>query len=258
MSATPFPVPIAEYVERARADAALFLDARMLFADRADKLFDRGDHAKTAITSSDAGRCSKQTLAEIAGEYDLPDGDYWSRDAGTLQGAWVACLLATAIEASHLDYFCVLEHTSSFEGVSGHSDVGVYCREDSSVCAWTIELKHTASFSVRPPHEPGKTVPANIGHALQACQRALADGAPLASVFTKGAGGAWDQSDYDVSSWLEPVRAEYARLARGEADATKAWQCQGCRLSSCARNTNPLRPPTELLAALEASVKAAS
>lgn len=71
MTHSDFPVNIAEYIASARSDAALFRKARTTFADLSPHLWDRGDAKKTAITSSDAGRCAAQVKAECAGLYEI-------------------------------------------------------------------------------------------------------------------------------------------------------------------------------------------
>jgi hypothetical protein len=102
----------------------------------------------------------------------------------------------------------------------------------------------------------------------------LADGASAFTVYVKGDGEVHAQGDYEVTPEglvylygadndtpaLGDVAAEYARLARGEKDATKAYQCQGCRWSACDRNVNPARVTSsaDLLSALTASVAVAS
>lgn len=253
---TAFPVQIHDYLEAARGDERLFLAARKLFHARDH--FERSDEKKVAITASDAGRCAAQVQAEIRGEYDLPDADFGSRDAGTLRGAWAACLLGAAIEDKHDDVSCLREETRSYDGVSGHADLTAYALDalgmtDLTRCLWVVEIKTTASFTVRPPHVEGKTVPNNIHQAYQACQRALAHGAPIFTVYTMGPGDAFDQSDYPVDyQWTADTRAEYERLRRGEKDARRDYQCAGCQWSKCEKN--PRAPERPLLELLEASL----
>lgn len=243
MTHSDFPVNIAEYIASARSDAALFRKARTTFADLSPHLWDRGDAKKTAITSSDAGRCAAQVKAECAGLYDIPDSEFTSRDSGTMNGALVACLLRVGIEERHPEYLVAIEATGGWGGIDGHTDLLV--TEADGRAVWCVELKHTASFSVRPPHEPGKDAtrtPANVHQILQACHRALAHGSSIATVFVQGAGGVSAQGDYEVSTWVQFVKDEYARLARGEKDATRDFQCAGCRWSKCERNRNALKP----------------
>lgn len=276
MTAPVFPLDVYEYTSFVRGDSDGFFLARQQFARLAESLWHRGDDEKVAVTSSDAGRCAAAVQAEIRGDYDLPDADYASRDNGTLNGAWLACLLKVAIEARHPEFYCRLETDTAALGVGGHTDLAVYETVGAggdAECVYVVEFKCSQSWSVRPPHVPGKDAaktPANVHQLLQAGHRALADGASAFTVYVKGDGEVHAQGDYEVTPEglvylygadddtpaLGDVAAEYARLASGEKDPSRDYQCASCRWSACDRNVNPQKPAPDLAAMLTASVEA--
>jgi hypothetical protein len=267
MAKTPFAPPdVAAYLLAARRDPAKVAAAWALV--RALSLFER--EPKTRISRSDCGRCALDVWAEIHGRYDLPDAKFAPRDRGTLTGAWRAALLKVEIESRHDDVLVALEHESDYRGVVGHSDLIVCAKSDALLkqALWVWEAKDSAAFTIRPPHEPGKTVPPNTHHVLQTALGALSVDAPdlMVSTFGPSAGAdppddkSENHSEYDVDSWKALVDEEIDRLRTAErkepppADPRFDYQCEGCRYSACSRNRNPLKPAPDLAALLEASV----
>ena len=126
---------------------------------------------------------------------------------------------------------------------------------------WVVEIKHTQSFSVRPPHEPGKDAaktPANTHHIIQAVHRALAHGAPVASVYVKGAGEASCQEDYDVEvgpSTSSPSTSGCGAARRTPPRRFSAVTAAGRRASA---TRTPLRAQPDVLALLATSIEAAA
>ncbi len=246
MTSSPFPVPAKAYIEATRANPELAAIAVALFAKHSASLLVRPP--KTAITRSDAGRCGAQVAAEIAGEYDIPDSGFESRDKGSLLGLWRACFLKVAIETRHPDWYCLLEVERDYNGIVGHSDLTAYERA-RNLAWWTWETKSVEKFDVIAPHLPvlskkdGRVLhEPNLRYITQTGLGALAEGSPGFSVSVFGIGGAYAQGDYITAEWEQAVEDEYARVARGEMDPTMDYQCKSCRVGRCPKNRNENRP----------------
>jgi hypothetical protein len=231
---------VIAYIRKAAASPKLRKEARRYLAalitdgDLLDSLGDRS----AAVFSSDFGSCSlalwaqKHNLEDIARE---PIDDQLTRlDAGSMFGAWEACLFKAGAEQDGWEI--ELEYVPMG---GGHIDALAF--------RLLTDIRHPVEFkssydasAIKPPEKE------HFAHILQVADYALRVGAPRATlVYLKVAapkGGRMKQFEIEAEPYRGLIIEERARLERalGDepplADPQAKWACAVCRYSACPKN----------------------
>jgi hypothetical protein len=239
-------------------DEKLLADAQRRWKEvAADTLSRNHDRAPGTLRASDAGRCQRELWADLNGKRDLPEDPQGllKMNGGSLMGAWLACLLAAAVEAK--GYAADVEVETEHEGVSGHCDLVIGENNTASeeiTPLLVIEFKWSAWSGAHDGPKPY--------HITQAGKYALAVGAPEFQIvqYFPSTQARWDKTIgakvsephifpsevFRTDDYAAIVAKEYTRL-RGALsvemaidDPAESFRCRSCRFSGCDRNTNPL------------------
>ena len=247
-------IDVRALIYAALLDDTIRADAGLKWAAvAADVLSRNHEREPGALRISDAGRCRRELWAELNGKRDLrddPEGLLSRMNLGSLDGAWIACLLAAALEAKQ--YVARVEITLEHEGVKGHCDLGIYSK--ALVPLRLIECKMSMWTGAHDGPKPY--------HISQSGKYALGGGFPEFQVITHfpATQVRWDKtigarvsephifpSDvFRTDDYVAIVTKEYERL-RGalakempEGDPAEDFRCRSCRFSACERNANAL------------------
>jgi hypothetical protein len=205
------------------------------------------------IRPSDYGSCVLQLWAENHGLLDLPRDpidDTLSRlDAGSLLGAWEACLFKAAWVRSAPNRCAYLEYVP--EG-GGHIDV-LALEDDVHVAV--VEFKSQWSNGTTKP--PEKDNPQHLLQSGDYATRPDVQTPELILVYLRPpntAGKRMKQFTRDPEPYARLVVEERARLAPAlldeppqYGDPQTRYACLTCRFSKCARNKNKQQNAAELL-----------
>ncbi len=250
---------IRQWVEEALLSDDILTRAQALWRTVAADVLDR-NHGRIdgRLRASDAGRCVRELWAEIHGKRDLPEDaqGLLKMNAGSLIGAWLACLLGAGAEAhgytAHAEV--LLEGQ---DGVSGHCDLSIGKVINGAVEPLVV-IEFKQSFWTG-AHDGPKSY-----HLVQAAKYASLIGAPYFVVvqylpgtqarFDKALGTKVAQPHiepsqvYKTSEYTEIAAKDYDRLRaalkdeRPEGDPSEGFRCRSCRYGACERNENPANP----------------
>lgn len=228
------------------------------FVEAAAKaLADEHTRAPGKIRASDAGRCVRETWADLHDRLDLPQDatTQLSRfDIGTIYGAWLASILKATLESEDVNVRVDCEVAIERHGIPGHVDA-IVMRCDGALLLpkfddyrpdITVEFKSTYGLKNKElPSEKKFYQVAQVTHyALEKEHKS-----DRAAIITF-APAAWPVEDRFVFEDIDPevyelrTEMEYARLAPAlldeipDGDPDAKWRCSGCRASWCEQNTN--------------------
>jgi len=251
--------PVRQWIEEALLSDTILARSQALWRGVAADVMDR-NHGRIGgrLRASDAGRCVREAWASIHEKLDLPEDPQGllKMNAGSLMGAWLACLLGAGAEAhgytAHAEV--LLEGQ---DGVSGHCDLSIGKVVNGAVEPLCI-IEFKQSFWTG-AHDGPKAY-----HLVQAAKYASLIGAPYFVVvqylpgtqarFDKALGTKVSQPHiepsqvYTTSEYAEIVSKEYGRLGAAlkdempEGDPSEGFRCRSCRFAACERNENNLNP----------------